>query len=948
MSSTPTDRFRRIDTIFDAAVDIPAGERTAFIDRECGDDAALRAEVLELVRAYHSSDSVLESPAARLAAPFLETAAAAGGPVPERIGPFRVVREIGRGGMGRVFLGERADGQFEQRVAIKLIQHGAPGVLRRFVEERRILARLEHPGIARLVDGGITESGLPYFAMELVDGEPIDRYCDAHGLSLDQRLMLFGAVCDAVAYAHQHLVIHRDIKPSNILVTADGKPKLLDFGIAKLLGAQGEDDVTRTRFSVMTPEFAAPEQIRGEPVSTATDVYSLGVLLYQLLTGERLYEIRGKSPAEIERIICDDVPPKPSVRSRQIARGQLRGDLDLIVMTALQKAPGRRYQSPTALAHDLERFRRGHAVLARPDSASYRLRKFVGRHRTGVALAVLLVLALAGAIARERTLRNAAEVQARKAREVEDFLVGVFDVADPDSWKETEGGSVTARELLDRGARRIDSTLSGQQEVQAELRNVLGRVYTNLGLYDRAMPLLRSSLAQRTTLRGDADTSVAETMDMLGVALTRLNQHDEAEPLLRRALEQRRRLLGGAHPATARSAEHLAALLEERNQFAPAETLYREAVAIHRAVADSSVEVANALGSLGVLLARRARHAEAESLHRAALAIDLRRLGEKHPATTSSMQNLAAVLATRGRLAEAESLHRRALGAKRLVLGDTHPSVTISMNNLANLLTRQMDRFAEGESLARRALALDRAMYGDKHTFVAEGLANLGIILRILGRFTEADSALREALAINRAVFGERHGRVASNLSALSQVRGGMLDGDGAIDYMRQSSDMYRQLLGDAHLSTITTTISLGFLHAESGDPVEGERILRAELRKLDPAKGEHRSQLMSAELGLGKALIAQRRSREAVPMLASAVAHLKERFGDGNWRTADGLITYGEALVAERRWAEGERALRDGQAAMRRGPRIPSRMAARAAAAMARLPASVADQGAR
>ncbi|HKH92309.1 MAG TPA: serine/threonine-protein kinase, partial [Gemmatimonadaceae bacterium] len=254
MSASPTDRFVRVDSIFDAAVDIPAGERTAFIDRECGGDAALRAEVLELVRAYHQSDSVLEAPAARLAAPFLEAAAAVGGPVPDQIGPFRVVREIGRGGMGRVFLAERADGQFEQRVAIKLIQHGAPGVLRRFVEERRILARLEHPGIARLVDGGITDGGLPYFAMELVDGEPIDRYCDTHHLTIDQRLELFGAVCDAVAYAHQHLVIHRDLKPSNILVTTDGKVKLLDFGIAKLIGARQEDgDVTQTRFSAMTP-----------------------------------------------------------------------------------------------------------------------------------------------------------------------------------------------------------------------------------------------------------------------------------------------------------------------------------------------------------------------------------------------------------------------------------------------------------------------------------------------------------------------------------------------------------------------------------------------------------------------------------------------------------------------------------------------------------------------
>jgi len=372
VSAPPTDRFRRIDAVFDAVVDMPTQEQAAFVSQACGDDTALRDEVLELLRAYQSSDSFLDSPAVRIAAPLLEAAAALAGPVPDRIGSFQVVREIGRGGMGRVYLAERVDGQFEQRVALKVIQHGTPGILRRFVEERRILALLEHPGIARLVDGGIAAGGLPYFAMELVEGEPIDRYCDMNALSLDRRLELFIDVCDAVSYAHQHLIIHRDLKPSNILVSTDGRVKLLDFGIAKLLGAQASADATRTEFSVMTPEFAAPEQVRGDSVSTATDVYSLGVLLYRLLAGERPYDVRGKSPADIERIVCGEVPPKPSSKAPASLQRRLVGDLDLIVMTALHKQPDRRYQSPTALAHDLQRFREGRAIRARPDSARYR------------------------------------------------------------------------------------------------------------------------------------------------------------------------------------------------------------------------------------------------------------------------------------------------------------------------------------------------------------------------------------------------------------------------------------------------------------------------------------------------------------------------------------------------------------------------------------------------
>lgn len=941
MTSSPTDRFRRVDSVFDAAVDLPTGEQAAFIDRECGGDEALRAEVLELVRAYHHSDSFLESPAARIAAPLLDAAAALAGPVPEQIGPFRVVREIGRGGMGRVFLAERADGQFEQRVALKLIQHGTPGLVRRFVEERRIVALLEHPGIARLVDGGVTNSGLPYFAMELVEGEPIDRYCDARALTLDQRLELFVGVCDAVAYAHRYLIIHRDLKPSNILVTADGQPKLLDFGIAKLLGAeQGGDDATRTGFSAMTPEFAAPEQVRGAPVSTATDVYSLGVLLYLLLTGERPYDVRGRSPAEVERIVCVDDPPKPSSKAPPPLRRRLRGDLDLIAMTALHKEAERRYQSPATLAEDLQRFRQGRAILARPDSARYRVQKFVGRHRAGVAVAGLLAAALVGGASRERVLRGRAEVEARKAKEVEAFLVGVFDVADPSGWKEPEGGSVTARELLDRGASRIDSMLVGQPEVQAELRSVLGRIYTSLGLYDKATPLLQRSLAQRTSLHGPLDASVAENMDLLGNALTRMDRFGAAEPLLRRALEQRRRHFGNTHAATAESIDHLATLLEQRNEYAAAEPLYREALGVRRSLSgDTTVEFASALGNLGLLLYRRGAFAEAESLQRRALDINLRRLGENHARTAETMQNLAMTLSRRGAFEQAEAYHRRALAAKRKALGDAHPSVTVSLNNLANMLGRNLGRLDEAEALVREALALDRQMFGERHSYVAESLRNLGIVLRLKGDFAGADSALRQALAINRRLFVEPHERTATNLAALGQLRLATGDGAGAIAYVRQSLAQYRQLLGESHPNTVTMTATLGFVLAEFGDPVEAESLSRAALSRLDPEKGEQRAQFISAELGLGKALLAQGRTDEALPILERVVERARAQFGDGNWRTGDALLTYGSALAAKRRYADAEPVLRDARAALEKNRRAQPRLIARAVAAIERLP---------
>ncbi len=447
--------LRRIDSVFDAALDLPIPEQTAFVDRVCGDDETLRAEVRDLLRAHHCSAGFLDSPLIRLASLLGDGGKVTAERLPDRVGPFRVVRAIGEGGMGQVFLGERADGQFEQRVAIKLIRSGAPGLVRHFLEERRILALLEHPGIARLIDGGITAGGLPYFAMEFVEGEPIDRYCDARHASLDERLRLFTDVCDAVSYAHHHLIIHRDLKPSNILVTTAGQVKLLDFGIAKLLDAQAAaGDATRTEFRAMTPAFAAPEQIRGDAISTATDVYSLGVLLYILVTGRLPYDLSAKSASEIEHIVCELEPSRPSAEAPAAVGRQLRGDLDLIVMTALQKDPERRYQSPATLAHDVQRFREGRPILARPDSARYRLGKFVRRNRTAVFLTAATGVALVGATAfsvvqmqEAKAQRQEAVRAARRAMamsELQSVLAG--DTRDPDGNPLSPAGRIAMAE----------------------------------------------------------------------------------------------------------------------------------------------------------------------------------------------------------------------------------------------------------------------------------------------------------------------------------------------------------------------------------------------------------------------------------------------------------------------------------------------------------------------
>jgi serine/threonine-protein kinase len=930
-----------VDAVFDAVLDLPDAEQEAYIDGACGDDLGLREEVYRLLRAYRSSEGFMDSPAVVVATPLLGGDDVLSEAAPERIGPWRVVRAIGEGGMGQVFLGERADGQFEQRVALKLIRHGAPGLVRRFLEERRILALLEHPRIARLIDGGITSGGLPYFAMEFIDGEPIDAYCSTRNLSLDDRLGIFGDVCEAVSYAHHHLIIHRDLKPTNILVTPAGQVKLLDFGIAKLLGAQASPDMTHHEYRVMTPDVAAPEQVRGEPVSTATDVYSLGVLLYMLLTGERPYDLHGKTPSEIERIVCEYEPPPPSARAPDHLRRQLRGDLDLIVMKALEKEEGRRYESPAALAEDLQRYRGGHPIVARPVSVRYRLRKFVGRHRTGVGIAALFLLALTGAASRERVLRGRSEVEARKAQEVGDFLVSVFKVADPFAGREGAGGSVTARELLDRGAARIDSTLADQPEVQAELRSVLGRVYANLGLYDKATPLFERSLEQRKMLHGPQHPSVAEDMDLLGAALMRLDRYDEAEPLLRDALALRRRALGNADSATAQSVEHLATLLEERNKYDAALPLHREALTIRQAVfGDSSVEAAFSMSNLGLVLYRKGAYDEAERLYRRALDIEVRRLGENHPSTAAVMQNLAQALTLAGRAEEAEPYYRRSLAAKRKALGNLHPSVTISLNNLGSLLARRFGRLAEAETLTREAIALDRQIFGDRHSYVAQGLGNLGFIMKLKGEFTEAERLMREALDINRSLLGEQHQSVVSNYGNIAQVRYQVGDLDGATRLMRQSADGFRRLLGDAHINTLIVTGNLARILSENGRAAEAESLVSATLTHLDPENGAHRTQYISAQRTLGAAVLAQGRADEALPILERALELARKEFGEESWRTADAELAYGSALMAKGRHAEAAPLVRAAKVTMSAASRRAEqpRLAAQVAAAAERL----------
>ncbi|MEM6646876.1 MAG: serine/threonine-protein kinase, partial [Bacteroidota bacterium] len=564
------EQWDRLNALFDAACEQPTDEREAYVRRASAGDEALFEAVMGLLREDESTaqllDGVVFDTQALLAASPQEG---------DRVGPYRLVRHLGTGGMGTVYLAERADGHFEQQVAVKVIRQGfgSDQTRQRFHHERQILARLQHPHIARLLDGGVTERGQSYLVMEYVAGEPIDAYCDARQLSIDDRLALFGDVCKAVLYAHSQLVIHRDLKPSNILVTPDGQVKLLDFGVAKLLDDEADGLMLTQGAAPMTPAYASPEQVRGEPVGTSTDIYSLGVVLYELLAGHRPYLLNERSAADVARVICHEQPVRPSTAIRTRAadatataslsearrtaperlQRRLHGDLDMISLMALRKEPSRRYASVEALADDVQRHLAGLPVRAQRDTLRYRAGKFVRRHRLGVAVSILIPLLMGFYTVQLVQERNRAEaeraratLEAEKAQTVSSFLEALFSASNPFSDRQDQaarGPDVTALELLERGASQVEADLAHQPEVQVRMMLVLGNAFQGLGAYGDAEAQLKRALERSRANAEAAPMQIVESATELASLYWELGRYDASEALHKESVMQLRSLV---------------------------------------------------------------------------------------------------------------------------------------------------------------------------------------------------------------------------------------------------------------------------------------------------------------------------------------------------------------------------------------------------------------------
>ena len=814
---------QRADRILDAALDAGATERPALIDRECGGDDRLRALVLELLALCEEPDDLEHRAEASLASVQADLERQALGT--DQVGPYRLVRELGRGGMGVVYLGRRDDGLFEHDVAVKVLHPGRVEQLgKRFAQERQILAALDHPGIARLLDAGSTPSGLPYLVMERVEGLPIDRFCADRRLSIRRRLELFRQVCEAVEAAHRSLVVHRDLKPSNVLVSAGGQPKLLDFGIARLL----EEDPAaahHTTVHMLTLEWASPEQLRGRPQTVQSDVYQLGLLLHHLLTGRLPYSLTGLSPGEREAVICDQEARTPSsvvgdlepaeraALAHQLGLGPdrvtpaLAGDLDAIVLQALRKEPRHRYESVEGLRRDVERHLNRLPVSARLPTLRYRAGRFLERHRlaalaTSVALAAFLALGtfsfLRITAERDHARREAerAEQREQEARAATDFLADLLSRASPHRRDQAE--ELTVRQALDLGLEQLETQLHDAPAVRARVLHELAQVFLTLGDARRGIKLGNEAVALWESAGPESREDLALALKSVGVGYQTEAEDDVARRHFERALAIRRELHPAGHPSIAALLSDLAILHDEAADPETAGRLFDEALAILDALDEEAFlgQKAMLLGNIGIFNKNLgvegsvpgAFEKSEASLRRSLAELQAEpELASRIPVTYVNLGNLQFEM---GRLEESEASLRTALQGLMEWYGAEHPSVALARSNLGSTLTA-LGRLDEADAELARSLAIREATYGPDHPRVAIVVHRIGLLRVAQERPADALPLFQRALEARRASLGPDHPNVGTSLRALARCHVELGKIDLASAQYRQAIEIY-------------------------------------------------------------------------------------------------------------------------------------------------------------
>jgi len=822
-------RWNRIQSLFLEAMALAPEQRACFLDTACAGDQEMRREVESLIAHDGTDERPIADALEATAHSLFEWEDLSGA----RLGAWRVLREIGRGGMGTVYLACRDDDQFRKHVAIKVVAHGldTAEMLNRFRHERQILAHLDHPYIARLIDGGNTPQGRPFLVMEYVEGQPIDRYCSEQKLDVVAQLRLVLKVCDAVSYAHRNLIIHRDLKPGNIIVTSDRSPKLLDFGIAKVLDEiSGGTAEHATR--VLTPEYGSPEQALGGAVTTTTDVYSLGGVLYKLLTGSAPHPIHDSSPLAIMRAINDEDVRKPSD-----LRHGLSADVDSILLKALHREPQRRYRSVDQFAGDIERLLEGRPVTARPDTVWYRAGKYVRRHALATSMGAAIVVLLAGFAVLQTIQLRTTRAERDRANRITAFMTGMFKVPDP---SESRGRKVTAREILDKASQNITSGLSNDSELQADLKFSMASTYTGLGLYSQARSLAESALEIRRRILGNTNRKTLESQNQVAWLLDREDHYPEAETLIRQTISTDQLMFGADDVQTLDAMDRLSEILQDMGRFQNEEKLQRQVVELctHR-LGPENPRTLKAEALLASSISVQGRNAEAESIYRKVLGNEQRVFGADAPDTLATMRSLANTIKDQARYAEAEDLYRQTLAGQQRVLGAEHPATTDTMVALAYDLFHGAGRFPEAESLYRQAFEIERRVMGPESRITIraqEGLANVLLMDR---QYAEAERLQRDILAIRQRELGPEHTDVLLSKYNLATVLRRSGQRAAAEKLLHETLDEQTRFLGKENADTLATKSYLADLLNDEGRWREAEELAReafeVQLRVLGP-----------------------------------------------------------------------------------------------------------------
>lgn len=896
-------RWEKIQKLFEEAINLNETEKTRFLKENCGNDESLFREVLTLLEEDKEIHPILNSKASNLITESEEKLNFVG----QQIGNYKLVEEIASGGMGTVFLAERNDGAFEQRVALKIIKPGLSTIpiIRRFQHERQILANLQHPNIAKLFDGGVTEDRRPFFTMEYVEGIPIDEYCDENKLSVNERLKLFIQVCHTVQYAHNNLVVHRDLKPSNILIQKNVEIKLLDFGISKVLTAEeGNSDlptITQTEINLLTPEYSSPEQIKNSKISVSTDVYSLGLVLYKLLTGKSAHEFKTRTFSEYEKVVCEKTISRPSTilnkiesfdentnkeifKSRNTHPGKLKktlsGDLDNICMMALRKEPERRYVSAEMLAYDIERYLNNLPILARKESLYYTSKKFILRHKAPVITAIVLFFVVNGLILfytiKLKEERDKANLEAKKSEQVASFLQNLFFVADP---SESKGETITARELLDIGSKRLKRELNTEPEIKSKLLNTIGQVYTNLGLYKSAEDIF-NEVKNSPRLKNIDKKTYIETLINLGSLYRIKGEYKLAGDILQKTLDQCKQNLGVDNQLVGECYLNLGGYCYETGDFKNSRIYYNKAGKIFTQGSNPSEErIAQVAHDIGVLEFDEGNLDRADSLFRKALRIKIKLHGEINTDVAAYQMDLASALRHEGKYKEAKEIYEKVLSTQIKLLGEDHPDVALTLNHLSRLYYNQ-EKFKEAEPLARKSLEIRLKNFPEDHPEVSASRSSLAGDLMGEKKYKEAEKLYRLAYKSSLEKLGENHPYTPAILGNIGNALMEQKKYKEAEECFTKSIKKLKQLFPESQNYVVGRVNSLADLYIRTGRYKKSEHLLREELSMLKNKDIKDGWLVGLTESLLGYSLFKQSKNLEAEGLLINGYNVIRDKKG--------------------------------------------------------------------